>query len=58
MAGVSNGVIDSVLAVQHLLEMFRRSLSADGPRRHLDRLARRLTKIVADLRKLNSHEMK
>ena len=52
------GVVDSVLVVQHLLEMFRRSLSADGPRRHLDRLARRLTKIVADLRKLDSHETK
>jgi integrase len=53
-----DGVIDSVLVVQHLLEMFRRSLSADGPRRHLDRLARRLTKIVADLRKLDSRETK
>jgi integrase len=53
-----DGVIDSVLVVQHLLEMFRRSLSADGPRRHIERLARRLTKIVADLRKPDSHEIK
>jgi integrase len=53
-----DGVIDSVLVVQHLLEMFSRSLSADGPRRHLDRLARRVTKIVSDLRKLDPHEMK
>ena len=53
-----DGVIDSVLVVQHLLEMFSRSLSADGPRRHLDRLATRVTKIVSDLRKLDPHEMK
>lgn len=52
------GVVDSVLVVQHLLELFRRSLSVDGPRRHLDRLARRLTKIVAELRKLDSPETK
>ena len=52
------GVIDSVLAVQHLLEMFRRSLSAEGPCRHVERIARRLTKIVSDLRRLDSNEMK
>jgi integrase len=53
-----DGVIDSVLAVRHLLEMFRRSLSADGPYRHVERIARRLAKIVSDLRKLDSNEMK
>jgi integrase len=46
------GLIDSLLAVQHILEMFRRSLPAGAPRRHLDRLSNRLTKIVAEARTL------
>ena len=46
------GFIDSLLAVQHILEMFRRSLPAGAPRRHLDRLSNRLTKIVAEARTL------
>ncbi len=46
------GLIDSLLAVQHVLEMFRRSLPAGAPRRHLDRLSNRLTKIVAEARTL------
>jgi site-specific recombinase XerD len=48
-----DGLIESILTAQHLLEMFRRSLSADAPRRHLARLVNRLTKIVAELRKLD-----
>ena len=46
-------LIDSLKAAQHVLEMFRRSLAEDSPRRLLARLARRLVKILADTRKLN-----
>ena len=47
-----DGVIDSLLATQHVLEMFRRALP-DGPsRRRLDRLSNRLTKILSEARKL------
>jgi site-specific recombinase XerD len=46
-------LIDSLKAAQHVLEMFRRSLAEDSPRRLLARVARRLVKILADTRKLN-----
>jgi integrase len=46
-------LIDSLKAAQHVLEMFRRSLDEDSPRRLLNRLARRLVKIIADATKLN-----
>ncbi len=47
-----DGVTDSLLATQHLLEMFRRT-PPEGPSRHcLDRLSNRLTKIVTETRKL------
>jgi hypothetical protein len=47
-----NGVIDSLLAAQHVLEMFRRTLP-DGPSRaSLNRLSNRLTKILSEARKL------
>jgi hypothetical protein len=46
------GLIDSLLAAQHVLEMFRRSLPAGARRRCLDRLSNRLTKIVSEARKL------
>jgi integrase len=46
------GVIDSLLAAQHVLEMFRRALPNDTARRHLDRLTNRLTKIAIEARKL------
>jgi hypothetical protein len=46
------GVIDSLLAAQHVLEMFRRSLPKDTARRRLDRLSNRLTKILIEARKL------
>ena len=49
-----DGLIDSLLAAHHLLEMFRRSLPAGAERRCLDRLSNRLTKIVAEARKLNT----
>ncbi len=47
-----DGIIQSVLASQHLMEMFRRSLPPDGLRRQLGRLSNRLTKLIAELRTL------
>ncbi len=49
-----DGVIDSLLAAQHTLEMFRRSLPPGDSRSHLDRLSNRLTKIASETRKLQS----
>ena len=46
------GVIDSLLATQHVLEMFRRALPNGTSRRRLDRLSNRLTKILSEARKL------
>jgi len=46
------GVIDSLLATQHVLEMFRRALPNGTSRRRLDRLSNRLTKILIEARKL------
>jgi site-specific recombinase XerD len=51
-AGI-NGVLDSLLAAQHALEMFRRTLPTGTSRTPLDRLSNRLTKILAVLRKFN-----
>ena len=50
------GVIDSLLATQHLLEMFRRNLPPGAPRRSLDRLSNRLTKILSATKKLSIPE--
>ena len=47
-----SGVIDSLVAAQHVLEMFRRALPNGDARNHLDRLSNRLTKIVTQARKL------
>jgi site-specific recombinase XerD len=49
-----NGVIDSLQAAHHALEMFRRTLPAGTARTSLDRLSNRLTKIVTLTRKLRS----
>jgi integrase len=49
-----DGVIDSLLFAQHAIEMFRRSLPDGPPRRCLDRLSNRLTKILAKTRKLST----
>lgn len=49
-----NGVIDTLLSAQHVLEMFRRALPDGSSRSCLDRLSNRLTKIVAEARKLAS----
>jgi integrase len=48
------GLIDSFLATQHALEMFCRSLPNRDKRAHLDRLANRLTKILAEIRTLKT----
>jgi len=48
------GVIDSLLAAQHVLEMFRRALPDGASRSSLDRLSNRLTKIVTEARKLGA----
>ncbi|HEY6372359.1 MAG TPA: tyrosine-type recombinase/integrase [Candidatus Sulfotelmatobacter sp.] len=47
-----DGVIDPLLAAQHVLEMFRRTLPNGTSRRGLDRLSNRLTKILSEARKL------
>jgi site-specific recombinase XerD len=47
-----DGVIDSLLAAQHVLEMFRREMPIGTSRRHLDRLSNRLTKILIEARNL------
>ena len=47
-----DGVVDSLLFAQHAIEMFRRSLPDGPPRRCLDRLSNRLTKILSEARKL------
>ncbi|HYW46864.1 MAG TPA: tyrosine-type recombinase/integrase [Bryobacteraceae bacterium] len=47
-----DGVFDSLRTTQHLLEMFRRALPNEAPRRCCDRLSNRLTKIIAEARKL------
>jgi hypothetical protein len=49
---ILGGVLDSLLASQHVLEMFRRALPNGSPRRRLDRLSNRLTKILSEVRKL------
>jgi hypothetical protein len=46
------GVIESLLAAQHVLEMFRRVLPHRHSRACLDRPSNRLTKIVRETRKL------
>ena len=47
-----DGVVDSLLAAQHVLEMFRRALPEGPSRECLDRLSNRLTKILSEARKL------
>jgi integrase len=52
-AGI-DGVIDSLLTAQHVLEMFRRPLPKGPSRTCLDRLSNRLTKILREARKLRA----
>jgi integrase len=47
-----DGLIDSLLVAQNLMLVFRRSLPNGNARSRLDRLANRLTKILAEIRKL------
>jgi integrase len=49
-----DGVLDSLLAAQHVLEMFRRTLPEGTSRHCLNRLSNRLTKIVTETRKLRT----
>jgi integrase len=52
-AGIE-GVIDSLLAAQHVLEMFRRALPKSSSRACLGRFSNRLTKILSEARKLRT----
>ena len=49
-----DGVMDSLQAAHHTLEMFRRTLPPGIERNRLDRLCNRLTKIVTIIRKLST----
>jgi integrase len=49
-----DGIIDSLLATQHVMEMVRRSLLNHEQRTRLKRLANRLTKILSEARKLRT----
>jgi len=49
-----DGLIDSLLATQHLMLVFRRSLPNGPARTHLNRLANRLTKILAEIQNLQT----
>lgn len=49
-----DGVVDSLLTAQHVMEMFRRALPDGAPRRCLDRLSNRLTKILSQARTLDA----
>ena len=46
------GLLDSLHVAQHVLEMFRRTLPQGPQRRLLNRIANRLAKIAAEIRKL------
>jgi site-specific recombinase XerD len=47
-----DGVIDSLIAAQHAIEIFRRPIPKGDSRSCLDRLANRLSKILREARKL------
>lgn len=49
-----DGLIDALLAAQYVLEMFSRTLSNSASRSCVGRLSNRLTKIVAQARKLHT----
>jgi hypothetical protein len=49
-----NGLIDALIAAQHVMEMFRRSLPNGNARNCLLRLSKRLIKILSEIRKLQS----
>jgi site-specific recombinase XerD len=49
-----DGIIDSLVAAQHAMEMFRRSLPNGSTRNRLHRLSNRLIKILTEIRKLRT----
>jgi site-specific recombinase XerD len=49
-----DGIIDSLIATQHVMEMSRRSLPNGSARNRLLRLSKRLFKILAEIRKLHT----
>ncbi len=49
-----SGLVQALQAAQHVLEIFRRTLPDGAPRRHLDRLANRLSKIVSEAHSLDA----
>ena len=49
-----DGLIDSLIAAQHVMEMFRRSLPNGPVRNRLLRLSKRLFNILAEIRKLGT----
>ena len=52
-----DGLIDSLLATQHALERFRRSIPKGPARSCLSQLANRLSRILAEVRKLHTTRM-
>lgn len=51
---VLSGLIDTLQASQHVLEMLRRFLPNGDKRSRLDRLANRLTMVLAEIRGLTT----
>jgi hypothetical protein len=49
-----DGLIDALVAAQHFMEMFRRSLTNSSARNRLLRLSKRLIKILAEIRTLHN----
>ena len=49
-----DGLIDSLIAAQHIMEMFRRSLPNGHAHNRVLRLSKRLFKILAEIRKLRT----
>ena len=49
-----DGIIDSILGAQHVLEMFCRTLPGGPVRSCLGRLSNRLTKICSETKKLKA----
>jgi hypothetical protein len=53
-----DGLIDSLIAAQHVIEMFRRSLPNGHVRNSLPRHTKRLTEILAEIKKLRTTSTK
>src|SRR5215471_14834193 len=52
----ANGVLDSLAYAQHVLELFRRTLTDQTQRRPFDRIANHLSKLISKIRKLTTAE--